>query len=321
MQASPASSAASHAPPGVASDRRDLRTGWRCLHGQPPPPTSTSRKLSRPCPALGSADRGLGGWLRRPRARPRAPRLTSDWTDEEPECPVQPSVIALPSTESESVVAEELAGTGFEVFRRVLHETRRARDKPGSSASDVAVAILDGETDFDKSLEYYAALHDEQHRSPRWWLVSAEFIRSAGRFPRMPPRRRVPDPNLLRLTRSPGGSRLCIRRTTVDDGSGAELSTTPTSLLTAYSTCHTDRRGLQPEGRRRQDDDRGTSLFFQFAAPDARSCSSTPTRSPVTSPPRSAPTHFRTVSDSWRDEAEGGNAETLVEIASAHSSV
>ena len=28
----------------------------------------------------------------------------------------------------------------------------------------------------------------------------------------------------------------------------------------------------------------------------------------------------RTVADSWRDEAEGGNAETLIEIASAHSS-
>ncbi len=41
------------------------------------------------------------------------------------------------------------------------------------------------------------------------------------------------------------------------------------------------------------------------------SCSSTPTPSPATSRPRSAIEAVRTVVDSWRDEAEGGPAETL----------
>ena len=86
-------------------------------------------------------------------------------------------VIALPSTESESVVAE-LAGAGFEVFE--VHGPAEL-ETILAQRSDVAVAILDGETDFDESLEYYAALHDGDQSIPALMVVSAEsFDRLAG---------------------------------------------------------------------------------------------------------------------------------------------
>ena len=52
----------------------------------------------------------------------------------------------------------------------------------------------------------------------------------------------------------------------------------------------------------------------------SRSCCSTPTRSRATSRCRSGLEQVRTVADSWRDQLDGGPAETLAEIASPHPS-
>ena len=77
-------------------------------------------------------------------------------------------VVALPSAESESVVAE-LAGAGFEVIE--VHGPAEL-EAILSQRTDVAVAILDGETDFDESLEYYAVLHDGEQSIPALMVVS-----------------------------------------------------------------------------------------------------------------------------------------------------
>jgi pilus assembly protein CpaE len=127
-------------------------------------------------------------------------------------------VVALPATESESVVAE-LAGAGFEVFE--VHGPAQL-ETILSQRSDVAVAILDGETDFDESLEYYAALHDGEASIPALMVVSADsFDRLAGHSDA------VEDEYLTRPF-TPDSIRwrveaMCIRRTTVDDGSGPIL--------------------------------------------------------------------------------------------------
>ena len=70
--------------------------------------------------------------------------------------------VALPPDEA-SLVAAELREAGLDVVPvthpddlAALVEARR----------DVAVAILDGETDFDRSLEYYGILHDEGRNIP-----------------------------------------------------------------------------------------------------------------------------------------------------------
>ena len=74
-------------------------------------------------------------------------------------------VAALPPSEQGAVLAE-LRGAGFDAIGidhpidlEALLETRR----------DVAVAILDGESDFDTSLEYYALLRENGRQIPDDW--------------------------------------------------------------------------------------------------------------------------------------------------------
>ena len=77
-------------------------------------------------------------------------------------------VIALPASERK-IVADELRSAGFEAIGigapdelEALLATRR----------DVAVAILDGETDLDSSLEYYGLLHEGSLNIPALMVMS-----------------------------------------------------------------------------------------------------------------------------------------------------
>ena len=113
---------------------------------------------------------------------------------------------------------------------------------------------------------------------------------------------------------------MCIRRTTVDDGSGPILHDANVKM-----EGWTDRSGtivvvFNPKGGVGKTTI-ATNLASTLQSRRGRSVllidADTVTGHVTTSLGIDA---VRTVADSWRDEAEGGNAETLVEIASAHSS-
>jgi pilus assembly protein CpaE len=80
--------------------------------------------------------------------------------------------IALPQAELVAV-AEQLAEAGYEPI-----EVRTAEDLEVllSLRNDVGVAILDGENDFDRTLEMYALLHDDDRNIPALMVVAARAL-------------------------------------------------------------------------------------------------------------------------------------------------
>jgi pilus assembly protein CpaE len=211
------------------------------------------------------------------------------------------------------IVAEELRGAGFEAITvgapDELEALLRVRQ-------DVAVAILDGETDLDTSLEYYGLLHEGKRSIPALMVMSPSAIDrlfspdSADEFFSRP---YTADSIRWRV------EAMCIRSMTVDDGSGPVIQggsmemgdwsrratvvaifnpkggvgkTTIATNLAAALQIHRDQKVLLIDA----DTVTGhvaTSLGLE---------------------------HVRTVADSWHDQAEGGPVETLSEIAAPHPS-
>ena len=99
-----------------------------------------------------------------------------------------------------------------------------------ASRHDVAVAVLDGESDFDESLEYYGLLHDVGRNIPALMIVSPRTLdRLAGAAGRAGAHdeyfTRPYSPEALRWR----VEAMLIRQMTVDDGSGAVLQSGPLS--------------------------------------------------------------------------------------------
>ena len=160
-------------------------------------------------------------------------------------------VVALPKGESGPVLSE-LADAGFEAL-----EVASPGDLEAVLAkrADVGVAILDGETDFDESLEYYSVLHDGGRTIPTLMVVSLALVRPAGHGREGGRRGRVPDPPLLRRV-DPLADRGDVhpqpdrrRRQRADPPERADDAR-------GLEPAGHDRGRVQPEGRRRQDDDR-----------------------------------------------------------------
>jgi Flp pilus assembly CpaE family ATPase len=80
--------------------------------------------------------------------------------------------IALPPSELAAVSAQ-LAEAGYEP---IAVETAEALEELLNGRRDIGVAILDGENDFDRTLEMYAMLHDEDRNIPALMVVAARAL-------------------------------------------------------------------------------------------------------------------------------------------------
>ncbi len=134
--------------------------------------------------------------------------------------------IALPDDERQHVV-DVLREADFEPVA-----VRHPADLEALLASrhDVAVAILDGESDFDESLEYYELLHVPGRDIPALMIVSPRTLdRLAGAAGRAGAHdeyfTRPYSPEALRWRIEA----MLIRQMTVDDGSGAVIQSGPLS--------------------------------------------------------------------------------------------
>jgi pilus assembly protein CpaE len=98
-----------------------------------------------------------------------------------------------------------------------------------ASGHEIAVAILDGESDLDTSLEYYGLLHEAGRDVPALMVLSARALERVGTThvgSRDEYFTRPYSPESLRWR----VEAMMIRRIAVDDGSGAVIQTGPLSL-------------------------------------------------------------------------------------------
>jgi Flp pilus assembly CpaE family ATPase len=222
--------------------------------------------------------------------------------------------VALPSDES-APVAAELRAAGF-TAATVSHPDEL--EALLSSRRDVAVAILDGETDFDQSLEYYSLLRDNGRGIPALMVVSERTLSRISVASGS-----VEDEYFTRPYSAESlrwrVEAMCIRSQTVDDGSGPILQGGPietdgwaqramvitvfnpkggvgkTTLATNLASALQTRRG---QNVMLVDADTVTGHVATSLGIDG----------------------VRTLADNWLDQAEGGPFETMADIASPHPS-
>jgi pilus assembly protein CpaE len=225
-------------------------------------------------------------------------------------------VIALPADES-APVATELREAGFPTLTvtsavelEELLTTRR----------DIAVAILDGETDFDASLEYYGLLRESGRAIPALMVVTP---RTLDQLAAAPGSGSVEDEYFTRPYSAESlrwrVEAMCIRSQTVDDGSGPVLQggdvgadgwTTRATVVAVFNP----KGGV---GKTTVATNLATALQVRKGQKVLLIDADTVTGHVATSLGVEA---VRTVVDAWRDELEGGPIESLTEIASAHPS-
>ena len=304
--------------PGRLHDRGRIGAGWRLrLHGRP------HARIGAFAIGPGAARLRYPDQWRIPRcdqcrsAGSRRHRLTSDPNQSPRSHHVARSaiIVALPKSESDHVSAE-LARAGFEVITveapfqlEALLESRR----------DIALAILDGEIDAADAEAFQAALLAAGRSIPALTVVSpstAERLAVAEND----------DTGNEYFTRPYSADSIrwrveamCIRRETVDDGSGPVLHAGPVGH-DAWSRRATLIAVFNPKGGVGKTTV-ATNLASSLQARKGKSVllidADTVTGHVTTSFAIEA---VRTVADSWRDEAEGGPSESLVDLASAHGS-
>ena len=224
-------------------------------------------------------------------------------------------VVALPSDERSAVVGE-LRTAGFETIAVGGADELEALL---NSRRDVAVAILDGERDFDLSLEYYALLREGGRQIPALMVLSP----SALDLMQAPSSSEVEDEYFTRPYSVEAlrwrVEAMCIRSATVDDGSG------PVIQSAAFDITDWQRRAtvvavFNPKGgvgKTTVATNLASALQVRFDQRVLLVDADTVTGHVVTS---LGLENVRTVADAWRDEAEGGPTESLAELAAPHPS-
>jgi cellulose biosynthesis protein BcsQ len=225
-------------------------------------------------------------------------------------------IVALPPDEQTPVIAE-LQAAGFQTF---VVSGPEEMESILESRRDVAVAILDGENDFDTSLEYYGLLHDSGRQIPVLMVLSP---RALDRLSATPTRASLSDEYFTRPYSADSlrwrVEAMCIRSVTIDDGSGPVIQTEGIEIGD-WQHQATVVVVFNPKGGVGK-----TTVAMNLAATlqlnrkqrvlliDADTVTGHVTTSLGLE-------QVRTVADSWRDELEGGPSETILEIASSHSS-
>ncbi len=224
-------------------------------------------------------------------------------------------VVALPTSESIAVSAE-LHAAGFEVVPvENPQELRAALETRGG----LGVAILDGEIDIEVALEYETNLGGDERTVPMLTVVSPRaFERLAGQ-----PGSHIGDEYFTRPYSADSirwrVEAMCIRRETVDDGSGPVLQGGEMKR-NSWGGRATTIAVFNPKGGVGKTTV-ATNLASAFQVHKGKSVllidADTVTGHVTTS---LAIDSVRTVADSWRDEAEGGPSESLYDISSPHDS-
>jgi pilus assembly protein CpaE len=221
-------------------------------------------------------------------------------------------VIALPDSER-SVVADELKSAGFESIvigspdelEALLRERR-----------DVAVAILDGENDLNESLEYYSLLHEGSREIPALMVMSPRALDkmwSAASSDEFFSRPYTADSIRWRI------EAMCIRSVTVDDGSGPVIQSGSMEMgdWTRRATVIAIFNPKGGVGKTTIATSLASTLQLNNGQKVLLIDADTVTGHVTTS---LGLEHVRTVADSWRDQAEGGDPESFIELAAAHPS-